>query len=120
MKFVEAVIILNKNGKNKEAAMKYYEYLTNKKNQLAYAKIKGFPARYSALKDSSLDMKDYFDVAIKSLEITKFEPLVPYYLERHDIMNNALSGIMTGTVPYADALKKAQTDLQKLYDANKK
>ncbi len=113
-------LVMNKKGKNKEAAMKYYAYLANKKNQLAYAKIAGFPARYSALKDSSPEMKDFFDVALKSLEITRYEPLVSYYLEQHDIMNNALSGIMTGTVPYEDALKKAQDELQKLIDSNKK
>lgn len=113
-------MVLNKNGKNKEAAMKFYEYLCNKKQQLAYAKIFGFPARYSALRDPSLTDKEFFDIALKSLEITRFEPLVPYYLEQHDIMNIALSGIMTGTVPYDRALKTAQTDLQALYDSYSK
>jgi ABC-type glycerol-3-phosphate transport system substrate-binding protein len=113
-------MVLNKNGKSKDAAMKYYEYLCNKEQQLAYAKIFGFPARYSAMKDPSLTDKEFFDVALKSLEVTRFEPLVPYYLEQHDIMNIALSGIMTGTVPYDAALKAAQSDLQSLYDSYSK
>lgn len=109
-------MVLNVNGKNKDLAMQYYEYLTNKASQLAYAQINGMAARYSALKDPDLD-RDFFDVALKSLEVARFEPLVPYYLEQHNIMNNALSGIMTGTVPYETALIEAQTQLQELYDA---
>lgn len=111
-------MVLNANGKNKNAAMKYYEYLTNAENQLAYAKINGMAARYSALSDPSLD-RSFFDVALKSLEVARYEPLVPYYLEQHDIMNNALSGIMTGTVGYKEALEDAQAQLQELYDSQK-
>lgn len=111
-------MVLNTNGKNKDLAMQYYEYLTNAANQLAYAKINGMAARYSALQDPSLD-RGFFDVALKSLEVARFEPLVPYYLEQHNIMNNALSGIMTGTVPYEEALQDAQVQLQELYDSQK-
>jgi ABC-type glycerol-3-phosphate transport system substrate-binding protein len=111
-------MVLNANGKNKEAAMKYYEYLTNQENQLAYAKINGVAARLSALSDPSLN-REFFDVALKSLEVARYEPLVPYYLEQHDIMNIALSGIMTGTVGYEEALTSAQEQLQELYDSQK-
>lgn len=109
-------MVLNAKGKNKEAAMKYYEYLTDAANQLAYAKINGLPARYSAMKDPALD-RSFFDVALKALAVARYEPLVPYYLQQHDIMNNALSGIMTGTVGYKEALTAAQEELQELYDA---
>ena len=111
-------MVLNAKGRNKDLAMKYYEYLTDAANQLAYAKINGMAARYSALKDPSLD-RGFFDVALKSLEVARYEPLVPYYLEQHDIMNIALSGIMTGTVDYREALKTAQEELQALYDAQR-
>jgi ABC-type glycerol-3-phosphate transport system substrate-binding protein len=94
--------------------MKYYEYLCNKEMQLAYAKANGVPARYSALKDPSLN-RGYFDVILESLEKTRFEPLVPYYLEQHDIMNNYLSAIMTGVMSSDKAMKLAQEELNVLY-----
>ena len=112
-------MVLNKKGKNKESAMKYYEFLCNKAEQLAYAKINGMPARYSAMGDPSLD-KDFFSVALESLKITRSELLVPYYLEQHTVMNTALSGIMTNTVSVKDALNTAQSALETLYASYKK
>lgn len=108
-------MVLNAKAPHAEAAMKYYEYLCNKDMQLAYAKANGVPARYSAMKAPSLD-RDYFDVILEALEKTRFEPLVPYYLEQHDIMNNYLSAIMTGTMDSDKAMKTAQEELQELYD----
>ena len=108
-------LVLNAKAKNPEAAMKYYEYLCNKSMQLAYAKDNGVPARYSALKDPSLN-RAYFDVILESLQNTRFEPLVPYYLEQHDIMNNYLSAIMTKSMPSELAIKTAQSELQELYN----
>ncbi|MPN47797.1 hypothetical protein SDC9_195401 [bioreactor metagenome] len=108
-------LVLNAKAKNPEAAMKYYEYLCNKSMQLAYAKDNGVPARYSALKDPSLN-RAYFDVILESLQKTRFEPLVPYYLEQHDIMNNYLSAIMTKSMPSELAIKTAQSELQELYN----
>lgn len=107
-------LVLNAKAPNAEAAMKYYEYLCNKEMQLAYAKANGVPARYSALKDPNLN-RAYFDVILESLEKTRFEPLVPYYLEQHDIMNNYLSAIMTGVMSSDKAMKLAQEELNVLY-----
>lgn len=109
-------LVLNTNAKNPEAAMKYYEFLASKEMQLAYVlEGNGVAARFSALADENAD-REFYDVIGVALANTKSEPLVPYYLEQHDIMNRYLSGIMTKTMDAESAMKGAQEELQMLYD----
>ncbi|MCY9662967.1 sugar ABC transporter substrate-binding protein [Paenibacillus chondroitinus] len=118
--FQSWTLIMNKNAKNKEDAAKFVEFMTSKEGAMREAKLGGLPIRYSVLSDPSLQPREFYDTVLETLKVAKDEPLVPYYLKQHEIMNTALSGIMTGTVKPDAALKSAEKDLQALIDGSKK
>ncbi|TDF97217.1 extracellular solute-binding protein [Paenibacillus piri] len=113
-------LIMNKNAKNKEDSAKFVEFMTSKEGAMRQAKLGGLPIRYSVLQDPSLQPREFYDTVMESLKVGRDEPLVPYYLKQHDLMNTVLSGIMTGTIKPDVALKGAEKELQALIDSNKK
>ncbi|MCR8632998.1 ABC transporter substrate-binding protein [Paenibacillus radicis (ex Xue et al. 2023)] len=113
-------LIMNKNAKNKDDSAKFVEFMTSKEGAMRQAKLGGLPIRYSVLNDPSLQPREFYDVVMESLKVGKDEPLVPYYLKQHELMNTALSGIMTGTIKPDAALKGAEKELQAIIDSSKK
>lgn len=108
--------VMNSQAKHKEEAWQFIEFVTGKEGSQIQADQGGTPPRYSILEDESMQPREYYDIVLESMKDAKYEPLVPYYLDQHDIMNKALSGIMTGTVDPETALKSAQDQLQTVLD----
>ncbi|GGI44883.1 sugar ABC transporter substrate-binding protein [Paenibacillus marchantiophytorum] len=113
-------LIMNKKAKNKEDAAQFVEFMTSKDGAMREAKLGGLPIRYSVLNDPTLQPREFYDTVMESLKVGRDEPLVPYYLKQHELMNTALSSIMTGTNTPDAALKSAEKDLQTIIDNNKK
>lgn len=109
-------LIMNKQAKNKDDAWKFIEFVTNNEGQMREAKLGGVPARYSVLNDPSLEPRVYYEALLDSMKQARYEPMVGYYLKQHDIMNKALSGIITRTAEPESAMKAAEKELQSVID----
>lgn len=105
---------INSATKNKEAAWKFLEFATGPEGIKIYAAKWGTAVRTSIINDPASLPRDYYDLIGKTLAISQAEPLVGYYLEMHDAMNQALSGILTGTKQPKPALDEAAATIQNL------
>ncbi|MCP4395794.1 MAG: extracellular solute-binding protein [bacterium] len=110
-------LVMNGNSAKKEAAWKFFEYATSKTGMLTYSRNGGTPSRKSVLQNPDLQPREYFDLMLQSLEIANAEPPVPYYLEMHEVMNQALTEILTGSQTPADVMQDAAQRIQELKDS---
>ena len=51
---------------------------------------------------------------LESLSLSHAEPSVPYYLEMHEIMNQALSAVLTTNTDVTDIMDQANQQLEEL------
>lgn len=105
---------INAHSKNIEAAWKFLEYATGPEGIKVYSAKWGTSVRKAVLNDPNSKPRDYYDLILQTLQIAQAEPLVPYYLQMHDAMNEALSGILTGTKPPKQAMDDAAAKIKDL------
>jgi multiple sugar transport system substrate-binding protein len=105
---------INAASKNKDAAWKFLEFATGPDGIAVYSAKWGTSVRKAVLNDPNSKPRDYYDLVLKTLELSKAEPLVPYYLQMHDAMNEALSGILTGTKQPKPAMEDAAAKIKDL------
>ena len=108
------VLLLNANSKRKIAAWKFLQYLTSKEGMRIMAKAGGTPSRLSVLSDPSMQPEEYYEMMVESLKISKGDPGPTFYSEQHEVMNQALSAIVTGTGEPEASLKRAGDTLRGL------
>lgn len=101
------VLLLNAHSPRKEAAWRFYAYLTGKEGTRIMARAGGTPSRMSAFKDPTLQPREYYEMMLASLRIAKGDRGFPFYAEQHEAMNSALSSIVTGTEEPRVALERA-------------
>lgn len=106
--------VMNADSENKERACEFLRYATSSEGMLTYASNGGTPARRSVLSDPSLQPRGYYDLMLESLEISNDEPAVPYYLEMHEIMNQALSDVLTSQQDPAEVMERAAERIEGL------
>ncbi|MFZ5825718.1 MAG: sugar ABC transporter substrate-binding protein [Bacillota bacterium] len=105
---------INKSSKNVEAAWKFLEYATGPEGIAVYSAKWGTSVRKAVLNDPNSKPRDYYDLILQTLTLSKAEPLVPYYLTMHDAMNEALSGVLTGTKQPKPAMDEAANKIKEL------
>jgi len=105
---------INTSSKNVEAAWKFLEYATGPDGIKVYSAKWGTSVRKAVLNNPESKPREYYDLILQTLNLSQAEPLVPYYLEMHDAMNEALSGILTGTKQPKAALDEAAAKIKGL------
>ncbi|MCL4426248.1 MAG: sugar ABC transporter substrate-binding protein [Firmicutes bacterium] len=110
---------INKASKNIEAAWKFLEFATGPEGIKVYTAKWGTSVRKAVLNDPNSKPRDYYDLILATLKLSKAEPLVPYYLQMHDAMNEALSGILTGTKQPKQAMQEAAAKVRDLIKSSK-
>jgi multiple sugar transport system substrate-binding protein len=108
------VLLLNANSKRKIAAWTFLQYLTGKEGMRIMADAGGTPSRLSVLGDPALEPSEYYKMMVESLKIAKGDPGPTFYPEQHEVMNQALSAIVTGTGEVEESLKRAGDTIRKL------
>ena len=106
--------VLNADSTDKERACEFLRHATSQDGMLMYAAAGGTPARRSVLSDSSLQPREYYDLMLDSLEIARDEPSVPFYLEMHEIMNQALTDVLTSAEDPAAIMERAAQRIRAL------
>ncbi len=109
------ILVLNAASQRKADAWAFYRYLTSKEGMRLMAQAGGTPSRYSLLRDTSLPLREYYDLMEASLKIAKGDALTPFYLKQHEAMNDALSRIMTGKGEVKAALAQAAQAIRRLH-----
>lgn len=113
-------LVLNANSKNKNEAWKFLAYATGKEGGKVHARAGGTPARLSVLSDASLQkLRPDFKLMVDSLKIAKDEPAVPFYSQMHEVMNVALTVILSGKQTPDKALKDAANKIRSLQKKSK-
>jgi len=107
-------LAMNNKSNNKENAWKFFAFATSEEGSKIYAQNGGTPARESVLKDPDLQPRGYFNLILQSLSISRSEPAVPYYLDLHEIMNQALSKVLTSRESIDNILNQANRQLLNL------
>lgn len=108
------VILVNANSRRKEAAWDFYKFLLGKEGMRIYASAGGTPSRFSAYQDPTAEFPEYYRLMQDSLRIAKGDPGLPFYLQQHEAMNEALSTIITGQSEVEPALRHAGDKIRKL------
>ena len=106
--------VMNANSDNKELACGFLQYATSEEGMLIYAQNGGTPARRSVLQNPDLQPREYYDLMLESLEMAEDEPAVPYYLEMHEVMNQALSNVLTTSQEPAAVMEEAAERIREL------
>ena len=103
-------------SKNPKAAAEFVAFATGKEGGQIYAQaVSGNPARYSLLEAPELrKARPEFDLLLKSLKIARPEPETPKYAAMHDVMNEALTKVLTGNQTATQAMEQAGDKLSKL------
>ncbi|MFQ5865909.1 MAG: extracellular solute-binding protein [bacterium] len=109
------VILLNANSRRKEAAWDFYKFLCGKEGMRIYAAAGGTPSRFSAYQDPTFEFPEYYRLMQDSLRIAKGDPGLPFYLQQHEAMNEALSSIITGQSEVEPALRQAGDKIRNLW-----
>lgn len=106
-------MFMNSNSTKKEAAWKLIEYLTRKESMQKYCEIVGnTPVRVS-LSDWYLENNDESAaIVLKSVEIGKGSPKVPYFQTLFNIVDEAMERVFYETASVEDALNEAAEELQ--------
>lgn len=104
--------------KNKDAAVKYITFLTNKQNQLRWNAVTGrMPALVAAGQDPQITGPVY-NGFVKSIQYIQDLPAVPYYSKVYDAMGEAYQSILVGGVsPKVAADRAAQQVRQAIKNA---
>jgi ABC-type glycerol-3-phosphate transport system substrate-binding protein len=109
------VLVLNAASRRKADAWAFYRYLTSKEGMRTMAQAGGTPSRYSLLRDPSLPLREYYELMEASLKIAKGDALTPFYLKQHEVMNDALSKIITGKGEPKSSLAQAAEAIRRLH-----
>lgn len=109
-------LVINQKSINKDEAYNFIAYVTGKEGAKIYALNSiGTPARKSVLTSEEVILKrPEFKYIAQSLEFAKTEPDLLYYGEFINIVNSALTQILTKETKVEDALNLATERLKKL------
>lgn len=113
------ILLMNANSPRKEAAYKFHEYLTSKEGMRIMTQAGGTPSRFSILGDPSMQPPEYYAMMLESLKIAKGDPGPVFYPEQHEVMNQALTDIITGVERPETALKRAAGTIRGLWEQSR-
>ncbi len=112
-------VVVYKDGKNKDLAWKYVQYLTDPKTQVAwYADVTDLPAIQSAWDDSSLKSDPNVAMFGQQLKDTQAQPAIPTWSQIADAINAALEKMTTGNLDPKAAADEMQTQAEKIGTGN--
>lgn len=114
-----------KGSKHKEAAYDFIKYLTNEKNQQLWAEetfdlVANEKAAQAAGENLSGNKKVAYQAAVDNMKQTILTPVPVTAPEYFNLVNPQLDAIMRGKKSPEDGLRKAQEDVEKLVEQNKK
>ena len=109
-------LVIPNNSANVEAATDFILFATGPEGARLYAKTaRGNPARRSVLSDVELvEERPEFPLMLQALGTARREPDVPYYSQLHEIMNDALSRIISGAETPESAFQAASRRLNQV------
>ncbi len=103
---------INKDTKNKEAALLFMKWALSKQTQLDIAKAGGLPATSSAFSDPALtEQLPYWKATMQSLNEARIRPRIPQWGAISDALSLNLSQVMAKEMTPEEALKAAQAQL---------
>src|SRR5690625_2287757 len=107
---------LNKYSNNKEAALKWMEYLTTEEAMNIYAENGGIPSIASVLEGMESE-KPIFPIISEHIESYGYSvPTIPETQEILEILAEELSPAWVGEIESDEALENAQNQLEELLD----
>lgn len=106
--------VMNEDSERKQAACEFLRFATGPEGMLIYAQNGGTPARRSVLSNPDLEPREYYELVLTSLEQSRDEPAVPFYLDMHEVMNQALSDVLTTQQDTAEILERAADRIRDL------
>ena len=109
-------LAVNKDSENKEAAIKFIDFITSPENQVRFCK-----ANYSSNPSSRIAQGDSFFqddpnllMFIKQLKAAKHPPLDPDWVHIESIIEKAVEDCIFNGVPVGDVLYDARNEIKKL------
>ncbi len=110
------VLVKPARGKRGRIANDFILYATGKEGARLYAETaRGNPARRSILSDVKLHKdRPEFPLMLDSIRMAQSEPDVPYYSELHEVMNIALTEILSNRRTPEEAMRAAARSVQDL------
>lgn len=109
-------LVMNAQSRRKQLAWEFLSYATGKHGGAIYARSGGgTPARRSVLGNPDLQkIRPEFALVLKTLDIARCEPVMPFYSSYSDAMNVAISQMLTGKAAPKDALREAGAKIREL------
>jgi multiple sugar transport system substrate-binding protein len=100
-------IVLFQQSQNKDAAVKFLEYLLSEDVQLQLATTGQMPVLKSVIESDFVKEHDFFGIFLEQLETAKARTPHPNWSRIEEIMTNTGTAILNGTVGVQEGLDEA-------------
>ncbi|MFC0271854.1 ABC transporter substrate-binding protein [Metabacillus herbersteinensis] len=108
--------MVSSNSKNKEASIKFSNFLSSKENQLYFADKMAFsPTRPAALEDEGLQENNPFLASLSEVfQGTTARPISPDYPKVSLVLQSNISGVLSNTITPEEAVDQIDNELQRI------
>lgn len=112
-------LVINPNAPNMDETWQFLLYATGKDGGRIHGRNGGSPFRTSILQDPEYASGPYYELMVETLSMAQPEPLVTFYSQMHEAMNQMIAGILSTDDPIEDVVRLAHEDLEQLVEANR-